>query len=381
MSQTYSKGLEGVIAGETALATVGKKGHGLMYRGYSIHDLADNCIFEEVAWLLLRGALPTQVQLNQYRQKLESYRHLPLPVRTTLEQIPKDAHPMDVLKVGVGILGTVRPEAEDFSNMLDVADMLIASYGSMLLYHYHYHRGKQIDTRGERGDTIAKHFLRLLHQKEPAEDAVKLFDCSLILYAEHGYAASTFCTRVTISTLSDMYSAIGAAIGTLRGPLHGGANEKAMYLCEQFSSPEEAVRGVRELLAKKTKIMGFGHRVYKKSDPRSDIIKRYSKEMSQKPGGKPVLFAVQEAIDKLMWSEKKLFTNADFYMASAYNQCGIPTNLFTPIFVIARTAGWCSHVIEQRANNRLIRPSGLYVGPSLRKFVSMDKRPHIKAKL
>lgn len=288
---------------------------------------------------------------------------------------------MDVLKVGVGILGTVRPEAEDFSNTLDVADSLIASYGSMLLYHYHFHRGKRIDTRGERGDTIAKHFLRLLLGKDPGADIVKTFDVSLVLYAEHGFAASTFCTRVTTSTLSDIYSAVGAAIGTLRGPLHGGANEKAMYLCEQFSSPEDAVQGVRKMLAKKVKIMGFGHRVYKKSDPRSDIIKKYSYQLSLKPDGKPTLFKVQEAIDKLMWNEKKLFTNADFYMASAYNQCGIPTPLFTPIFVIARTAGWCSHVLEQRAANRLIRPSGLYTGPSLRKYVPIDDRAFIKAKL
>lgn len=388
----YSPGLAGVIAGETSIATVGKGGHGLMYRGYSIEDLCNNCIFEEVAYLLLYGELPTKQELAAYKRQLAGYRKLLPAVRQAMEILPGDSHPMDVLKVGCAVQGTLQreqsPPGADFKEFagpltaMDVFNSLIASFGSMQLYHYHFHKnGKRIDTAGKPEDTIASHYIRLLHGTEPDPLHVNVFDTLLILYAEHGLAASTFSCRVTTSTLSDSYSAVCAAIGTLRGPLHGGANEAAMNLIEQFSTPESAERGVRDMLRRKAKIMGFGHRVYKTSDPRNIIVKALSKQLSEQPNGKATLFKVSETIEKLMWNEKKLFPNLDFYAASAYHQCGIPTSLFTPIFVIARSAGWGANIIEQRAANRLIRPAALYVGPNLKQFVKMDDRVSTKSRL
>lgn len=372
----YNKGLVGVKADETKVCTVGKSGRGLTYRGYSIRDLAKNCIFEEVAYLLIYGSLPTVQELDQYRQKLAKVRGLHIAVRKTLELIPASAHPMDVMKIGCGVLGTLSPEGPNRTQE-DIFNTLISSFGGMMLYWYHYHNsGKQVDTVGKASDTIAQHYMRLLNDdgKEPDALQVKTVDVSLILYAEHGFAASTFACCVTTSTLSDVYSAVGTAIGTLRGPLHGGANEAAMELISQFDTPQEAHDGVMALLKQRKKIMGFGHRVYKVCDPRSDIIKAASKELSLTPNGKPKLFEISETIENLMMKEKKMFPNLDFFAASAYHQCGIPTNFFTPIFVIARTAGWASHIVEQRANNKLIRPGAVYTGPEPKAYVPIEKR-------
>jgi len=373
---SYSKGLAGVIAGETKTATVGKAGHGLMYRGFSITDLSKHCIFEEVAHLILFGSLPTFSQLQNFKAKLHDFRELPANLRAALELVPKDAHPMDVQKLGCDLLGCMYPESEQTpEGCVPVAIRLLASFSSMFLYHYHFHQsGKRISTAGRKGETIASHFLRTLHQSEPDPDQVRTVDVSLILYAEHGLAASSFNCRVTTSTLSDAYSAISSAIGTLKGPLHGGANEAAMHLISQFSSPQEATAWLDDAFKRKVKVMGFGHRVYKKCDPRSDIIKECSRKLSTKPYGKPKIFQISEAIEKKMWDTKKLFPNLDFYAASAYHQCGIPTNFFTPIFVVARSTGWFSHIMEQRSANKLIRPAALYTGPQLRKFIPMEKR-------
>lgn len=366
-------GLEGIIVGETAISTVGKEGVGLTYRGYEIHDLAASSTFEEVAYLLIYGELPTQAQLQAYREKLIKMRRLPNELKLTLENIPGTAHPMDVLRTSISMLGTLETETTQYGSH-QIADRLIACTPSILLYWYQFHKNNiRIETWNSEEKTVAGYFLHLLHGKKPDEEQCRAVDVSLILYAEHEFNASTFAARVTTSTESDFYSAIVSAIGTLRGPLHGGANEEAMRLISQFKTPEQAEISVKEMLAKKAKIMGFGHRVYKISDPRSDIIKGWSEKLS-KQARDGYLYAVSERIEKIMWDEKKLFPNLDFYSATAYHFCGIPTPLFTPIFVMSRLSGWSAHVIEQRANNRLIRPEATYIGPAPRPFTPIQDR-------
>ncbi len=365
-------GLAGITVGDTAISTVGKEGVGLTYRGYDIHDLAAHSSFEEVAYLLIYGELPNQVELQAYREKLMMLRELPDPVKLVLEAIPAKTHPMDVLRTGCSMLGTLEPESKQYKQQ-DVADRLIASTPSMLLYWYQFHRtGKRIKTISDE-NSIAGHFLYLLHDKKPSENHLRALDVSLILYAEHEFNASTFAARVTTSTESDFYSAIVAGIGTLRGPLHGGANEAAMDLISRFKNPEEAERGIHTMLANKNKIMGFGHRVYKISDPRSDIIKEWSKKLSERAED-GYLYPISERIEKVLWDEKHLFPNLDFYSATAYHFSGIPTPMFTPLFVMSRISGWSAHIIEQRSDNRLIRPDGNYIGPNPRDYVPLDKR-------
>ena len=365
-------GLAGVTAGETHLCTVGKEGAGLTYRGYDIYDLADNASFEEVAYLLLHGKLPNQAELDAYIEKIKAKRGLPDALKTVLEMVPADAHPMDVLRTGVSFLGNIEPEG-DFSNQEDTADRLLACLPSMLLYWHRYHAdGVRIDT--ETGDdSIAGHFLHMLHGTEPKELHRKSLDTTLILYAEHEFNASTFTGRVITATLSDMHSAVAGAIGALRGPLHGGANEAAMELISLYDTPEAAVAGIHEKLANKDLIMGFGHRVYTTSDPRNSVNKKMSKALADDVGN-TALYPVSEAIEKVMWDEKNLFANADFFAASVYHFMGIPTYLFTPIFVCSRITGWAAHIMEQRANNKLIRPAADYVGPELQQWVAIEDR-------
>lgn len=366
-------GLEGIVVGNTDISTVGKEGVGLTYRGYDIHDLAAHSTFEEVAYLLIYGHLPNMAELQTYRDKLVSMRRLPNELKLLLETIPASTHPMDVLRTGASMLGTLESESAE-NGAQHIADRLLASTPGMLVYWYQFHRNKiRIDTGVSDEPTIAGYFLHLLHGKKPDAEFRQAVDVSLILYAEHEFNASTFSARVTASTESDFYSCIVSAIGTLRGPLHGGANEEAMRLITMFKTPEEATKGVKEMLAKKTKIMGFGHRVYKISDPRSDIIKAWSQKLSLRSSD-GYLYAVSEAIEKVMWDEKKLFPNLDFYSATAYHFCGIATPLFTPIFVMSRISGWSAHIIEQRANNRLIRPEATYTGPTPRPFPPIKDR-------
>jgi len=365
-------GLAGVTAGQTRLCTVGKEGAGLTYRGYDIYDLADNACFEEVAFLLLHGHLPTQAELDAYIAKIKANRGLPDALKTVLEMIPADAHPMDVLRTGVSFLGNIEPEG-DFSNQSSVADRLLACLPSMLLYWHRYHEdGVRIDTETD-DDSISGHFLHMLHDKPPKELHRKCLDTTLILYAEHEFNASTFAGRVITGTLSDMHSAVTGAIGALRGSLHGGANEAAMALISQYNNAEEATAGILKKLQDKVLIMGFGHRVYTTSDPRNAINKRMSKELADDVGN-TTLFPISEAVEKVMWDEKKLFANADFFAASVYHFMGIPTYLFTPIFVCSRITGWAAHIMEQRANNKLIRPAADYIGPPLQEWVAIENR-------
>ncbi len=372
MTNKIAAGLAGIIAGETSISSVGKEGMGLNYRGYSIYELAEHASFEEVVYLLIRGKLPTRQQLKSYIKLLESLRYLPETLKEVLELIPANAHPMDVLRTGCSFLGTIEQESDQYDEYY-LADRLIASFPTMLLYWYHYHdSGKKISCEVT-DESIGSYFLHLLHGKAPQALQVRAMNVSLILYAEHEFNASTFAARVSASTGADFYSAICSAIGTLRGPLHGGANEQSMELLESFTSPEEAQMQIHEMLHNKTLIMGFGHRVYKTSDPRSDVIKTWSKTLADATGDK-ALFQISERIEKVMWEEKRLFPNLDFYSASVYHFCGIPTNMFTPIFVFARTAGWAAHIIEQRKNNKLIRPLAEYTGPSPRPYIPLEQR-------
>lgn len=365
-------GLADTIAGTTAICTVGKEGKGLSYRGYSIEELATHSSFEEVAYLLLYGELPNQAMLTEYREKLIHNRGLPQQLKQLLELMPGTSHPMDVMRTACSMLGVLEPESS-FSSQHDIADRLLAVFPSILTYWFRYHKdGTRIDTQTN-DKTLASYFLRCLNDNSAPENHTRALDLSLILYAEHEFNASTFAARVTASTLSDFYSAIVSAIGTLRGPLHGGANEAAMELIQQFHSVDEARQGIMAMLAGKQKIMGFGHRVYKVSDPRSPIIKKYSQLLAKQTGDKTI-FAVSEEIENIMWQQKKLFPNLDFYSASSYFFMGIPVSLFTPVFVCSRITGWSAHIFEQRDNNLLIRPGASYTGPDERPFVPIDKR-------
>jgi 2-methylcitrate synthase len=365
-------GLRGQIAGQTALCTVGKTGAGLTYRGYDVRDLAAECDFEEVAYLLFYGELPNAQQLADYKNRLKTMRDLPQALKEVLERIPANAHPMDVMRTGSSVLGTLEPELS-FDQQRDVAERLMAAFPAIMCYWYRFtHDGVRINCTSDE-DTLGGHFLALLHDKKPSDLHVKVMNVSLILYAEHEFNASTFTARVCASTLSDLYSCVTGAIGSLRGPLHGGANEAAMDMIEQWKSPEEAREAILGMLERKDKIMGFGHAIYSVSDPRNEVIKVWAKKLADEVGD-TVLYPVSVAVDETMWEQKKLFPNADFYHASAYHFMGIPTKLFTPIFVCSRVTGWASHVFEQRSNNRIIRPSAEYIGPEQRKVVPIAQR-------
>ncbi|MGM0905587.1 MAG: bifunctional 2-methylcitrate synthase/citrate synthase [Pseudomonadota bacterium] len=365
-------GLRGQSAGETALCTVGKSGSGLTYRGYDISELAEKVSFEEVAYLLAKGELPNKQQLTDYKKRLKSLRTLPQEVKDVLERIPKSAHPMDVMRTGCSMLGNLETE-ESFDEADDHIERLLATFPGIVLYWYRFtHDGVRIDTDSEE-ESIGAHFLRLLHDKAPSELHTAVMNTSLILYAEHEFNASTFTARVCASTLSDIHSCVTGAIGSLRGPLHGGANEAAMELIEGMKDADDAEQKLKGMLERKEKIMGFGHAIYRDFDPRNDVIKAWSKKLSEEVGDSR-LYDVSVRCEKVMWDEKKLFPNADFFHASAYHYMGIPTKLFTPIFVMSRVTGWTAHVKEQRANNRIIRPSADYTGPEPRKVPALEER-------
>ena len=365
-------GLRGQSAGETKLCTVGKSGSGLTYCGYDVADLAAHASFEEVAYLLFNGELPTLDQLENYKIELQSMRDLPPALKQVLQRIPAETHPMDVMRSGCSFLGNLEPEV-DFSDQHKAANRLLAAFPAIMCYWYRYsHQGIDIDCNSNE-DSIAGHFLALLRGESPSALHQRVMDVSLILYAEHEFNASTFTARVCASTLSDLYSCISGAIGTLRGPLHGGANEAAMEMIEKFSSPTDTKLKMAEMLARKEKIMGFGHAIYRTSDPRNVIIKAWSEQLAAEYGDSS-LYDISVACEEFMWDSKKLFCNADFFHASAYHFMGIPTKLFTPIFVCSRLTGWAAHVMEQRSNNRIIRPSADYIGAEPRSVVAIAER-------
>ena len=365
-------GLRGQVAGETALCTVGKTGTGLTYRGYDISELAEKAKFEEVAFLLLKGHLPNQSELDAYNTKLQSLRTLPDALKEVLERIPATAHPMDVMRTGCSMLGNLETET-DFAQQDDAIDRLLALLPAIICYWYRFsHDGVRIETALDDA-SIGGHFLHMLSGDTPSELFEQVMNVSLILYAEHEFNASTFTARVCASTLSDMHSCITAAIGSLRGPLHGGANEAAMEMIEDWTSAEQAESEIMGMLARKDKIMGFGHAIYSESDPRNTIIKKRSEKLATEVGD-TTLYPVSVRCEEVMWREKKLFCNADFFHASAYHFMGIPTKLFTPIFVMSRLTGWAAHVKEQRANNRIIRPSADYTGPETSTWVDIADR-------
>ncbi|QFI40208.1 2-methylcitrate synthase [Moritella marina ATCC 15381] len=365
-------GLRGQSAGETALCTVGKSGSGLTYCGYDVADLAEKATFEEVAYLLFNGELPTLDQLETYKAQLHTLRDIPQSLKEVLQHIPADTHPMDVMRTGCSFLGNIEPEA-DFSTQHQAANRLLAAFPAIMCYWYRYsHDGVEIDCTTDEA-SLAGHFLKLLRGTAPSEQHRRVMDVSLILYAEHEFNASTFTARVCASTLSDMFSCVTGAIGTLRGPLHGGANEAAMDMIQTFTSPADAKIQMAGMLERKEKIMGFGHAIYRTSDPRNVIIKKWSEKLAQEHGD-TALYDISVACEEFMWDNKKLFCNADFFHASAYHFMGIPTKLFTPIFVCSRLTGWAAHVMEQRSNNRIIRPSADYVGAEPRVVTPISER-------